>query len=50
MPFTVALDKELGNQPRMGREIEEIAEDIRQDLQKQRKNKGTAVNTLRKKS
>ena len=39
MPFTVVLDKEMGNQPRVEREIDEIAEDIRQDLQKQ-KNRG----------
>ncbi len=37
LPFTTALDKELGNKPRVAREIEEIAEDILEDLGKRRK-------------
>ena len=49
LPFTVALDKELGNKPRVGREIDEIAEDIRQDLEKRRKDKGV-TSTLQKNS
>lgn len=38
LPFTTALDKELGNKPRVAREIEEVAEDILEDLEKRRKN------------
>ena len=33
VPFTIAIDKELGNEPRVAREIEEVAEDIRRDLE-----------------
>ena len=37
VPLTVALDKELGKEPRVAREIEEVAEDVRKDLEKLRK-------------
>lgn len=49
LPFTIALDKELGNKPRVAREIEEIAEDILEDLGKRRKT-NESTNTLPKKS
>lgn len=40
VPFTIAIDKELGNEPRVAREIEEVAEDIRRDLEnRQKRNK-----------
>ena len=37
VPFTIAIDKELGNEPRVAREIEEVAEDIRRDLENRQK-------------
>ena len=39
VPFTIAIDKELGNEPRVAREIEEVAEDIRRDLEDRQKRK-----------
>ena len=37
IPLTIAIDKDLGNKPRVAREIEEVAEDIRKDLENRRK-------------
>ena len=37
VPFTIAIDKELGNEPRVAREIDEVAEDIRRDLENRQK-------------
>ena len=37
IPLTIAIDKDLGNEPRVAREIEEVAEDIRKDLENRRK-------------
>ena len=39
VPLTTALERELGKAPRVAREVEEIAEDIRRDL-KQRRRRG----------
>ena len=36
LPLTTALERELGFEPRVAREVEEVAEDIRQDLAKRR--------------
>ena len=36
MPLTTALEREMGLEPRVAREIEEVAEDIRRDLAKRR--------------
>ena len=36
IPLTIAIDKDLGNEPRVAREIEEVAEDIRKDLENRR--------------
>ena len=38
LPLRTALERELGFEPRVAREIEEIAEDIRRDLLDPRKN------------
>ena len=32
LPLTTALERELGNEPRVAREVEEVAQDIRQQL------------------
>ena len=37
MPFRVALQKEMGREPRVAREIEEVAEDIRHDIETRRR-------------
>ncbi len=37
IPFTVALEKEMGKEPKVAREIEEVAEDIRKDIEKVRR-------------
>ena len=34
LPFTTALEREMGLEPRVAREVEEVAEDIRRDLAK----------------
>ncbi len=39
LPLRTALERELGLEPRVAKEVEEIAEDIRRDLLDQRKNK-----------
>ena len=36
LPLTTALERELGLEPRVAREVEEIAQDIRRDLAKLR--------------
>ena len=36
LPLTTALERELGMEPRVAREVEEVAEDIRRDLAKLR--------------
>ena len=36
-PFTVALEKEMGREPKVARELEEVAEDIRKDIEKVRR-------------
>ena len=36
LPLTTALERELGFEPRVAREVEEVAEDIRRDLAKRR--------------
>ena len=41
LPVTTALEKELGHEPRVAKEIEEIAEDIRRDLKRYQKEFGT---------
>ena len=37
LPLTTALERELGKAPRVAREVEEIAEDIRRDLEERRR-------------
>ncbi len=37
LPLTTALEKELGLEPRVAKEVEEVAEDIRRDLEELRK-------------
>ena len=37
LPLTAALERELGREPRVAREVEEVAEDIRRDLAKLKK-------------
>ena len=32
LPLTTALEQEIGREPRVAREVEEVARDIRQDL------------------
>ena len=39
LPLTTALELELGLEPRVAREVEEVAEDIRRDLAERRKAK-----------
>ena len=39
LPMTTALDKELGLEPRVAKEVAEVAEDIRRDWQERRKGK-----------
>ena len=39
LPLTTALERELGKAPRVAREVEEIAEDIRRDLEERRRAK-----------
>lgn len=39
LPLATALELELGFQPRVAREIEEVAQDIRQDLAKLREDR-----------
>ena len=39
LPLTTALEKELGLEPRVAKEVEEVAEDIRRDLEEMRKAK-----------
>ena len=36
LPLTTALEEELGLEPRVAREVEEVAQDIRRDLAKRR--------------
>ena len=40
LPLRTALERELGLEPRVAKEVEEIAEDIRRDLLVQQKNEG----------
>ena len=40
LPLTTALEREMGLEPRVAREVEEVAEDIQRDLEERRK--GTA--------
>ena len=42
LPLMVALDKEMGKEPRVAREVDEIAEDIRNDLARRRDAIGTS--------
>ncbi len=37
LPLTTALEKSLGEEPRVAKEVEEVAEDIRRDLEELRK-------------
>ena len=37
LPLTKALEKELGLEPLAAKEVEEVAEDIRRDLEERRK-------------
>ncbi len=37
LPFTTALELELGLEPRVAREVEEVAEDIRRDMEERRR-------------
>lgn len=37
LPLTTALEMELGEEPRVAKEVEEVAEDIRRDLAELRK-------------
>ncbi len=39
LPLTTALEMELGEEPRAAKEVEEVAEDIRRDLEERRKAK-----------
>ena len=39
LPLTTALEMELGVEPRVAKEVEEVAEDIRRDLAERRKKK-----------
>ena len=39
LPLTTALDRELGEEPRVPREVGEVAEDIRRDLAERRSSK-----------
>ena len=39
LPLTTALELELGLEPRVAKEVEEVAEDIRRDLAERRKAK-----------
>ena len=40
LPLTTALERELGLEPRVAREVEEIAQDIRRDLAKLKETRG----------
>ena len=37
LPFSIALQRELGKEPRVAKEVEDVAEDIRRDLARYRK-------------
>ena len=37
LPLTTALERELGLEPRVAKEIEEVAEDIRRDMEEYRR-------------
>ena len=41
LPLTTALELELGLEPRVAKEVEEVAKDIRRDLAERRKSKST---------
>ena len=41
LPMTTALEKELGLESRVAKEVEEVAEDIRRDWEEHRKEKPT---------
>ena len=41
LPLTTALEKELGLEPRVAKEVEEIAEDLRRDLKRYKKELST---------
>ena len=41
LPLTTALEKELGFEPRVAKEVEEIAEDLRRDLNRYKKDLST---------
>ena len=45
LPLTTALERELGLEPRVAREVEEVAQDIRRDLAKLREARTMASNT-----
>ena len=46
LPLTTALERELGMEPRVAREIEEVAEDIRRDMENRRMQKGIRQSPL----
>ena len=41
LPLTTALEQEIGREPRVAREVEEVAQDIRRDLAKLRRHEQT---------
>ena len=43
LPLTTALELELGLEPRVAKEVEEVAEDIRRDLAQRRKAKSAQL-------
>ena len=43
LPLTTALEMELGVEPRVAKEVEEVAEDIRRDLAERRKKRPREV-------
>ena len=45
LPLSTALARERGLEPRVAREVEEVAEDIRQDLAERRKQRGLGGNS-----
>ena len=47
LPLTTALERELGLEPRVAREVEEVAQDIRRDLAKLREARTMAPNRER---
>ena len=43
LPLTTALERELGHEPRVAREIDEVAQDIQQTLAELRANRRVKV-------